>query len=275
VRVRLTDSFNLGTAARLCVVAPAARKSCRTVQLPDQGRPARSAFRVTERGRWRVTVSTAHQRTSHTVAVGVPARYRPLPHIFFTGDSMMQSLDNVIADRLAGRAQTTSNVFAGTSLTKPVINLITNARARVRELRADATVVFVGPNDRWPIRTVECCDEPWIALYTRRVRRLIRAGGRRTVVITLPAPRDADLRAAYLAVNEALHRATAAEPRSRLVDLVPLLTPGFVYRDSILQHGRPLYVRESDGIHISIDGAPFVASLVIRALEYSGAVQRR
>ena len=281
VRVRLIDTFHLGLSrARLCVDPPEGRRRCRTMRLRSRGRPARSAFRVTERGRWRVTVTTPHQRTSRTVAVGVPTRGPSLPRIFFTGDSMMQSIDNVITDRLAGRAETTSDVFIGSALSKPGFSFIANTAKRVRELRAAATVVFLGANDGYPLRTptgetVECCGEPWVAAYARRARRLIRAGGRRVVYITLPAPRDSDLRPIFLAVNEAIRRATALERRARMVDLVPVFTPGFVYRDSLPQRGKPLYVRETDGIHVSIDGAPIVSSMVIAALERAGAVRRR
>ena len=122
---------------------------------------------------------------------------------------------------------------------------------------------------------MECCGEPWIAAYARRARRLIQAGGRRTIVLTLPAPRDPELRRLFPAVNEGLRRATVAQRRSRLVDLVPVFTPGFVYRDYLPQRGKPLYVRETDGIHISIDGAPIVASLVVHALEDAGALPCR
>lgn len=281
VRIRLIDTFNLsGQRARLCVAAPTSRPRCRSVRLPARGRAARRAVRATKRGRWRVTVATAHQRTSRTVSVGVPVRGPSLPHVFFTGDSMMQSIDNVITDRLAGRAETTSDVFVGTALSKPGSPFIANTAKRVRKLRAAATVVFLGANDGYPLRTstgatAECCDEPWVAAYTSRARRLIRAGGRRTIFITLPAPRDADLRPIFLAVNAAIRRATTAEARGRMVDLVPTFTPGFVYRDFLPQRGKPLYVRESDGIHISIDGAPIVSSLVIAALERSGAIRRR
>ena len=275
VRLRLTDTFGLGRLrARACVQAPSGRAArCREVRLPGRGRARKMRLRLTEEGRWRVVVSTRHQRTVRTIAVGVPVRGKRLPRILFTGDSMMQSLDNVVTDRLAGRAESSSAVYAGGALSKTVlINLLANARREVRRLRPKAMVVFLGANDGLPIRTragqVECCGEGWIAAYTRRVQRLIR-GVRTAILVTMPAARDARRQPVYRAVNEGLRRAAALRPRARLVDLVPVFTPGFVYRDSLPQRGAPLRVRETDGIHISIDGAPIVASLIIEALERS------
>jgi len=281
VRVRLSDTFvQAGTRARLCVRPPVGRGRCRRVRLPSRGRPARSAFRVAQRGRWRVVISTRHQRTVRTIAVGVPERGRRLPRIFFTGDSMMQSLDNVVTDRLAGRAETSSEVFTGGGLSKPALFDITgNTRTRVRRLRASATVAFLGANEGFPLSTgdgpVGCCGEAWVAAYTRKVRGLIRAGGRRTILLTLPAPRERHRQPIFRAVNEGLRRAVALQRGSMLIDLVPVFSPGFVYHDWLPQRGKPLYVRETDGIHISVDGAPIVAKLIIEALERSGALRRR
>ena len=280
-RVRLSDTFvQAGTRARVCVRPPVGRARCRTIRLPSRGRPARSAFRVSQKGLWRVVVSARDQRTTRTIAVGVPVRGRRLPRVLFTGDSMMQSLDNVVTDRLAGRAETSSEVFTGGGLSKPGLFDITgNTRTRVRRLRASATVVFLGANEGFPLSTsagrVECCGEAWIAAYTRKVRGLIRAGGRHTILLTLPAPRETHRQPIFRAVNEGLRRAVALQPGSTLVDLVPVFSPGFVYRDSLPQRGKPLYVRETDGIHISVDGAPIVAKLIVDALERSGALRRR
>ena len=281
VRVRLTDSFNVGfPRARLCVVPPAEKRRCRTVAVPALGHPARSAFRAKKRGLWRVVVRTRHQRTSRTVAVGMPAPARSLPRIFLTGDSMMQSLDNTITDSLAGRAEITSDVFIGSALSKPGFSFVANTRNRARRLKPAATVVFLGANDAYPLRTLtgaiaECCGEPWVAAYARRARRLIRAAGGPTFVFTLPAPRQPDRAARFRAVNEGMRRATAAEPDAHLLDLVPVFTPGFAYRPSLSHRGRLVRVRESDGIHVSIFGATIVSSLVIKALERSKALSRR
>ena len=281
MRVRLSDTFaQTGTRARVCVTPPKGRGRCGTRRLPDRGRPARTTFRAAEKGRWRVTVSTQYQRSVRTIAVGVPARDRRLPRVLFAGDSMMQSLDNVVTDRLAGRAETSSEVFAGAALSKyTVVDITARVRSHVRRRRPAATVVFLGANEGFPLATaagsVECCGEAWIAAYTGRVRRFIRVAGPRTILLTLPAPREAQRQPIFRAVNEGLRRAVAQQRGTTLVDLVPALSPGFVYRDFLPQRGRPLWVRESDGIHISVDGAPIVARLVIQALQRFGALRRR
>ena len=52
-----------------------------------------------------------------------------------------------------------------------------------------------------------------------------------------------------------------------IVRLGDLLTPGFVYRDSMRWRGRRRRVRLHDGLHLTVDGARIAAALVMRQLE--------
>src|SRR5205823_5872661 len=135
--------------------------------------------------------------------VGVRGRSharRRLPLVLAVGDSMMDPLDVLLGDRLRRRARTRSFVRVGDGLSHPGSTWLHRARLEAR-LRPLATVVFLGANDYFDMRTparaaVTCCDAGWIAEYARReaavMRAYSRAGRGRVLWLTLPAPRDPD-----------------------------------------------------------------------------------
>ena len=65
-------------------------------------------------------------------------------------------------------------------------------------------------------------------------------------------------------VNAAI--SVAAEPwasQVRVIDTVPVFTPGNKYRDAMTVHGLPTIVRQSDGIHLNDAGSQLAAQLVL------------
>ena len=63
--------------------------------------------------------------------------------------------------------------------------------------------------------------------------------------------------------------AVAAEPwrtSVRVVDSVPIFTPGGRYRDAMPVAGRQTLVRQSDGIHLNDAGSSVLATVVLAAL---------
>ena len=84
---------------------------------------------------------------SAPVAVGV--RPRPAaasgPGLLLTGDSMMQSVEAILADRLGRRARVTGDVRMGTGLSSTAtFDWPAHAREAVRKHRPNATVMFLG-----------------------------------------------------------------------------------------------------------------------------------
>ena len=62
----------------------------------------------------------------------------------------------------------------------------------------------------------------------------------------------------------------AAEPwrdQIRVIDTVPVFTPGNRYRDSMTINGQPTIVRESDGIHLNDAGSVLASKLVLAAVD--------
>ncbi len=62
----------------------------------------------------------------------------------------------------------------------------------------------------------------------------------------------------------------AAEPyrdQVRVIDTVPIFTPGFGYRDAIDVDGQQTIVRESDGIHLNDEGSSIAADAVLDRID--------
>jgi lysophospholipase L1-like esterase len=273
VRAVVRDALGIGgVRARLCL-----RARCRRVVVGR--RRARVSFATGAAGRYAVRLRSRKQTIRRTVAVGVPPRAadRPaLPEVLTTGDSMMQTLDTVLQDDLAGSALVDNDAYPGTGLTKtdlfgdatdegPTGDWRRIPRRQVRRLRPDATVMFIGTNDAYAMNGVECCAAAWRREYARRVRRAMRTY--QTVVwLTLPAVSDVRRRDNYAAINAAIRRAAADVPRARVVDAAALLTPGGVFADPVVSDGRPVDARQDDGVHLTVAGAEIVAPFVLQAL---------
>jgi hypothetical protein len=116
-----------------------------------------------------------------------------------------------------------------------------------------------------------------VAAYARRVEAMMRSylrGGRSRVYwLTLPAPRPASFARVFSHVNAAIKRA-ARRVRGgvRVIDLVPVFTPGGDFRQTITFHGRTIDARQPDGIHLSLAGAAVAATLVIDRLRADHAL---
>jgi hypothetical protein len=82
--------------------------------------------------------------------------------------------------------------------------------------------------------------------------------------LTLPAPRGKDRQDVARTVNAAI--AVAAEPfraQVRVLDTVPMFTPGFRYRDAMRIGSTDRIVRQADGIHLNEVGAGLAADSVL------------
>jgi len=135
--------------------------------------------------------------------------------------------------------------------------------------------VFIGANEGWPMRIrgrqVQCCGAAWASEYAYRARRMMdayrRRGASRVYWLLLPAPRDKDRQDISKVVRAA--DVVAANPYAaqvRLLDMSPIFTPDFKYRDAMDVNGEQKLVRESDGIHLNDAGSALAAEEVEAAL---------
>jgi lysophospholipase L1-like esterase len=192
-----------------------------------------------------------------------------------TGDSMSMPLDSDLARALEPKGvHVIQDPHIGTGITTPeLVDWGQLSAAQVRSDHPQAVVVFIGANDGFPMpgpegREVECCNSEWAAIYANRARQMMnsyrQAGAARVYWMTLPAPRETARRHIARVVNAAIQ--VAAQPwesQVRVIDTVPIFTPGFSYRDSMEIEGKPTIVRQADGIHLNEAGSSLLAKYVL------------
>jgi len=232
------------------------------------------------------TVPAAGVRVLRTRAPRSPAFARAGHlRLLATGDSMIQIVDSFLEQRLESRRGTSvrSDARISTGLSKPfALDWVKRAREQAQSLHPDVTVMFIGANDGFAMRTaagasVACCGAGWVAEYARRVASMMRSylrGGRSYVYwMTLPAPRPNSFARVYRAVNAAIRRAgRRVGGGARVIDLVPVFTPGGRFRQHVSFRDRTVDARQADGIHLSVAGASIAATLLIDRLRADRAL---
>jgi lysophospholipase L1-like esterase len=272
IRVRIGDRWKVGDASpRVCVRPPAHKAGCRSLGIPGGRRSARRDYRACTGGFWAISVGAVKR-----LVYIRPARKLRL---LATGDSMIEYVDTSLKQRLATRRiGVRSDPRVSTGLSKPfLLNWPRHAAKQARTLRPDVTVVFIGANDGFPFGGVDCCGDAWVGAYAKRVEAMMRSYSRRgrglVYWLTLPAPRPAQWRPIYPAVNRAIKRAAARIGGStRVIDLAKTFTPDGRFRQSMVWHGRRQTVRQEDGVHLTQAGASIAETIVERALRKDGVL---
>jgi hypothetical protein len=211
-------------------------------------------------------------------AAAAPAKVRS-SRVLATGDSMIQLVDFSLERRIERRRgwKLRSDAKIGTGISKPLLlDWRDYAKDQMRRYRPRATVVFLGANEGFPMRSrsgkrVACCRTAWVDAYARRVGAMMdtysRRGRANVYWLTLPAPRPGEWRPIYRAVNRGIRRAARTRRRTvTVVDAWRTFTPGGRFRASIRWHGRERVVRNEDGVHLNTTGASIAAGLVTRAM---------
>lgn len=256
--------------ARLCVRPPALGWGCRKLVLRDGVRRIAPPQLLAAPGRWLFQLRNGKQRLRRSTVVA-PRGGRL--KVLVTGDSMAQIYDHYMREGLGGRATVRSEAHISTGISKPsMLDWQAKARAQAGGLRPDVTVVFIGANDGFPMRTpsgatANCCGSAWVEEYARRAADMMRSYRRgragRVYWLTLPAPRSGSFRSVFGPVNAAIRKAAR---RTRGVEVVPIdriFTPGFVYRDAVKWGNRWVNVRQADGVHLNNAGAQLAAQRTI------------
>ena len=212
-------------------------------------------------------------------AVGERARPLPLRKLLVTGDSLVMPLDAELARRLAERdVDVKREPHIGTGISKDIlVDWGKLSTKQVKDESPDAVVMFIGANEGTPLpgpegREVGCCGRDWTALYATRVRQMMntyrRAGAARVYWLTVMTPRDRERAKIARSVNAGIVAAAAPfGAHVRVLDMVPIFTPGFRYRAAMDIDGRETIVRESDGIHLNEDGSELAADAVMAAID--------
>jgi lysophospholipase L1-like esterase len=272
LRVRVADRWKIGDATpHVCVRAPGRKPGCRTLAIAGGRKAVQRDFTARSGGLWAVTVGSAKR--------SVYVRPRGKLRLLATGDSMIQIVDTYLKGRLGKRGfGVRSDARISTGLSKPfLLNWPRLAAKQARGVRPDATVVFIGANDGFSFGKVQCCGDAWVDAYAKRAEAMMRSYARQSrglvYWLTLPAPRPAQWRSIYPAVNRAIKRAAARVGGPvRVLDIARTFTPGYKFRQSMTWHGRRQTVRQPDGVHLSPAGASIAESLIERALKRDGAL---
>jgi hypothetical protein len=270
VRLTLVDSWGQGERARVCLDAPRAAARCRSVAVPGASHGRTLHYTLRAAGTTTIAVTGEGGRTVHRrVTVRPPAHLRLLA----TGDSMIQIIDSYLKARLP-RATVRSDARISTGISKPfMLDWVALAKRQAASLRPDATVMFIGANDGFPIGSAGCCGSAWIDAYAKRAEAMMRAylrDGRGHVYwLLLPPSGKPAFQRVFVAVNAALRQAAKAVGRGvQLIDDGAVVAPGGHF--SMTLHGRT--VRQDDEVHLSTYGASIVANLIIGALRRDGLV---
>jgi lysophospholipase L1-like esterase len=215
-----------------------------------------------------------------------PPPKQELGKLLVTGDSLSTPLDTELARRLVGDGvEVIRDPHLGTAISGTAIaDWGQLSTAQVAREQPDAVVVFIGANEGFDLpgpngTTITCCGVDYAAAFANRIRQVMntyrQAGAAKVYWLTVMAPRDKQSAEVIKMVNAAIE--VAAQPwrdQIRIIDTVPIFTPGFVYRDAIDVDGQETIVRESDGIHLNEEGSSIAADAVIDRIdgdyEFSG-----
>ena len=191
-----------------------------------------------------------------------------------TGDSMIQLTDDMLRDRMGPRRRVINEAHVSTGLSKAGIfglNWVHHAAAQARSIHPDATVVWIGPNEGFPIDGASCCAAAWVRGYAARARSMMRSyrrGGRAAVYwLTLPIPRSDKLARVMRAVNRAILRAARdAGSGAHVIDMRKVFTPHNRFQQRACYRGRCFDARQPDGVHLSLSGSRVAADIIARRL---------
>jgi lysophospholipase L1-like esterase len=212
-------------------------------------------------------------------AIGAqPPAKQDLGTLLVTGDSLSTPLDTELARRLApDGVDVIRDPHLGTGISNSaVVDWGRLSATQVADDHPDAVVVFIGANEGYaipgPDGDIECCGADYAAAYANRVRQVMdnfrQDGDAKVYWLTVMTPRDDAAAGVDKVVNAAVK--VAAQPwadQVRIIDTVPVFTPGERYSDSIEVDGRETIVRESDGIHLNEEGSSIAADLVLDRID--------
>jgi hypothetical protein len=184
-----------------------------------------------------------------------------------------------VARKLAGKGvRVLREPHIGTGISKSAfVDWGKLSSQQVKRDKPDAVVITIGANEGFDFKgaggkPVHCCGPDWAAIYSFRVRRMMntyrQGGAARVYWLTLPLPRERARQKIAHAVNDAIDVGSVPYRSStRVLDMVPIFTPGDSYRDAMTVDGRKQIVREPDGIHLNDTGAELASKVVLDAVQ--------
>jgi len=200
--------------------------------------------------------------------------------VLIIGDSMMRVTahsTNLALER-RGEVESRDQTSLGSGLARlDAYDWMGEIDKLVSEFDPDVSMVWFGTNDRQPMRIsgqgiVQLADPAWAEEYARRVAmvmdKLTAREGAKVYWLELPVMRDESVTRDVEFINEIIK--AEAEKRDQVIFFPtnPILTrrQGRYAPVMIGQDGRPVKVRDDDGVHLSRAGADRVAEAFLEAI---------
>ncbi|MCF7838393.1 MAG: DUF459 domain-containing protein [Candidatus Marinimicrobia bacterium] len=204
----------------------------------------------------------------------------PPQRILILGDSMMRIPVSALENEFTKHTGVEVRPFTalGTGLARlDVLDWMDRIERLVASFQPDAAVMFIGANDRQPMRVKEGVvirpeQDGWEEEYARRVGQAMdllgAAGAVRVFWLELPDMKDGHLHENANLINAIFEREAGKRPFVTLFRTRPILTrkPGVFTLYVINERGLPLSVRDRDGVHLSRGGAELLASALAESL---------
>jgi hypothetical protein len=199
--------------------------------------------------------------------------------VLIIGDSMMMVTSHAtqLALRRKDGVETRAEPSLGSGLARlDAFDWMKKAQDLVTEFDPDVTMVWFGTNDNQPMQTSQGILRPgdprWLAEYTRRMGEMMdilsHKEGAKVYWLELPVMRDKEVNEYVNEIN-AIAKAEA-EKRSSVIffETNHLLTrkPDTFTVYLIDRTGKPVKVREPDGVHLARPGADIVAKAFVKEL---------
>jgi hypothetical protein len=223
----------------------------------------------------------------------VPARTPPVRtvspiaplRLWTIGDSTAQALGRLLEANFQGNPSVSLRTIHqnSTGLTRQdFYDWPAALPALLAEGAPDAVVVSLGDNDAQALQPqgssefVDVGSPRWIEEYSRRLAAFVdqlTAAGARVYVVGQPVMRDPGFDGRIAVVDSAYRALAAANPGITYIDSRALLgDDAGAYTDTLPGPGGPVTVRNSDGIHLSLEGARWMARVVGRVVAADYAV---
>ena len=227
--------------------------------------------------------------TTTTVPEGPPAYVRPVPvsaeaplGTWVAGDSQALYLGQSLRrdSPLTELMEITLDQRHSTGLTRPsYFNWPVHFLAIATEYNPELVVATLGSND-WQSMTSADGDllsrgsDEWNQEWSRRLGvalDILKAAHRHVIWVGLPPTRSNDFREGYALMNELAAAEVAARDFVTMIDIWDMFGGDEPYRDAVAPpddpDGRPVLVRQQDGVHLNRTGSRWVVEVITREIQ--------
>ena len=199
--------------------------------------------------------------------------------VLIIGDSMMMVTSHAtqLALERRGGVETRAEPSLGSGLARlDALDWMKKARDLVKDFDPDVSMVWFGTNDYQPMQTSQGVLRPedprWLKEYSRRVGEMMdilaHKEGAKVYWLELPVMRDPDINVYVKKINDIAKKEAEKREGVLFFETNKLLTrkPDTFTVYLMDGNGRPVKVREPDGVHLGRPGADIVAKAFVKEL---------